>query len=164
MDIKNKFGQEKNTINERNFIINTNRFWMRCRVRSIQIASTSTTSFCGSRRNNWFMDWLYNTNTNYILGGIMNNLLNDKTKAMLASYGRSVLGAGIALYMAGVTDPKDLWAALVAALAPVALRALNPNDKAFGVLPDTGAVSDALSKIVPAKKAPAKKKAAAKKK
>jgi hypothetical protein len=44
------------------------------------------------------------------------------------------------------------------------LRALNPNDKAFGVLPDTGVVSDALSKIVPAKKAPAKKKAAAKKK
>jgi hypothetical protein len=31
-------------------------------------------------------------------------------------------------------------------------------------LPDTGAVSDALSKIVPAKKSPAKKKAAAKKK
>jgi hypothetical protein len=92
----------------------------------------------------------------------MNNLLNDKTKAMLSSYGRSVLGAAIALYMAGVTDPKDLWTALVAALAPVALRALNPNDKAFGVLPDTGAISDALSKIVPAKKAPAKK--AAKKK
>ena len=84
-------------------------------------------------------------------------MINDKTKAMLASYGRSLLGALIALYMAGVTDPKDLWAALVAALAPVALRALNPNDKAFGVLPDTGAVSDALSKIVPAKKAPAKK-------
>jgi hypothetical protein len=108
------------------------------------------------------MDWLYNNNTNYILGGIMNNILNDKTKAILASYGRSVLGSVLALYMAGVTDPKDLWAALVAALAPVALRALNPNDLAFGVLPDTGAVSDALSKIVPAKSAP-KKKAAKKK-
>ena len=89
----------------------------------------------------------------------MNNLLNDKTKAMLASYGRSVLGAAIALYMAGVTDPKDLWAALVAALAPVALRALNPNDKAFGVLPDTGIISDALGKIVPVKSAPKKKTA-----
>jgi hypothetical protein len=108
------------------------------------------------------MDWFYNNNKSYILGGIMNNLLNDKTKAMLASYGRSVLGSVIALYMAGVTDPKDLWAALVAALAPVALRALNPNDKAFGVLPNTGAVSDALSKIVPVKSAP-KKKAAKKK-
>ena len=74
----------------------------------------------------------------------MNNLLNDKTKAMLASYGRSVLGAVIALYMAGVTDPKDLWAALVAAIAPVALRALNPNDPAFGILPDAAEIDKAL--------------------
>jgi hypothetical protein len=42
------------------------------------------------------------------------------------------------------------------------LRALNPNDKAFGVLPDTGIISDALGKIVPVKSAP-KKKAAKKK-
>ena len=90
----------------------------------------------------------------------MNNLLNAKNKAMLASYGRSVLGAVIALYMAGVTDPKDLWAALVAALAPVALRALNPNDKAFGILPSASVVADALKSV----KAPAKKKAAPKKK
>jgi hypothetical protein len=88
----------------------------------------------------------------------MNNLLNDKSKAMLASYGRSVLGSVIALYMAGVTDPKDLWAALVAALAPVALRALNPNDKAFGILPDAKTVDEALK----AAKAPVKKKAAKK--
>ena len=88
----------------------------------------------------------------------MNNLLNDKTKAMLASYGRSVLGAAIALYMAGVTDPKDLWAALVAAIAPVALRALNPNDSAFGILPDAEEVAKALKSA----KAPAKKKAAKK--
>lgn len=85
----------------------------------------------------------------------MNNLLNDKTKAMLASYGRSVLGAVIALYMAGVTDPKDLWAALVAAVAPVALRALNPSDPAFGVLPDAKEVAKALKSA----KAPVKKTA-----
>jgi hypothetical protein len=131
---------------------------MRCRVRSIQIASTSTTSFCGSRRNYWSMDWFYTINTNYILGGIMNNLINDKTKAMLASYGRSVLASGLALYMAGVTDPKDLWTALVAAIAPVAIRAINPNDKAFGVLPDAKEVEKALkSAKAPAKKAAAKK-------
>ena len=88
----------------------------------------------------------------------MNNLLNDKTKAMLASYGRSVLGAAIALYMAGVTDPKDLWAALVAAIAPVALRALNPNDSAFGILPDAKEVAKALKSV----KAPAKRGAAKK--
>jgi hypothetical protein len=84
-------------------------------------------------------------------------------KAILASYGRSVLASGLALYMAGVTDPKDLWTTLVAALAPVAIRAINPNDKAFGVLPDAKAVEEALK----AAKAPVKrvaKKAAAPKK
>jgi len=93
----------------------------------------------------------------------MNSLLNDKNKALLASYGRSVLGAVIALYMAGVTDPKDLWAALVAAIAPVAIRALNPNDKAFGILPDAADVAKALKGAkASAKKAPAKKAAAKK--
>ena len=87
----------------------------------------------------------------------------EQLKALLALYGRSVLASGLALYMAGVTDPKDLWTALVAALAPVAIRAINPNDKAFGVLPDAKAVEEALK----AAKAPAKrvaKKAAAPKK
>lgn len=88
----------------------------------------------------------------------MNNLINDKTKALLASYGRSVLASGLALYLAGVTDPKDLWTALVAAIVPVAIRAINPKDKAFGVLPDAAEVEKALK----AAKAPAKR--AAKKK
>jgi len=83
----------------------------------------------------------------------------EQLKPMIASYGRSVLASGLALYMAGVTDPKDLWTALVAAIAPVAIRAINPNDKAFGVLPDAKAVDEALK----AAKAPVKKKAAAKK-
>ncbi len=85
--------------------------------------------------------------------------MNKKTQALLASYGRSVLASGLALYMAGVTDPKDLWTALVAAIAPVALRAINPNDKAFGVLPDVEVVEKALKSA----KAPVKKKAVAKK-
>ena len=89
----------------------------------------------------------------------MNKIINDNNKALVASYARSVLASGLALYMAGVTDPKDLWAALVAAIAPVALRAINPNDKAFGVLPDAKEVDEALK----AAKAPVKKKAAAKK-
>jgi hypothetical protein len=82
----------------------------------------------------------------------------EQLKALLASYGRSVLASGIALYMAGVTDPKDLWTALVAAIAPVAIRAINPNDKAFGVLPDAKEVEKALK----AAKAPVKKKVAKK--
>lgn len=87
----------------------------------------------------------------------------EQLKALLASYGRSVLASGIALYMAGVTDPKDLWTALVAALAPVAIRAINPGDKAFGVMPDAKAVEEALKAAKAPVKKVAKKKAAPKK-
>jgi hypothetical protein len=66
-------------------------------------------------------------------------------KAMLASYLRSVLGAAIALYLSGVTDPAKLALALVAALVPVATRALNPKDRAFGILPSVDVVDAALA-------------------
>ena len=68
-----------------------------------------------------------------------------QVKALLASYGRSVLGAAIALYLSGVTDPGKLALSLVAALVPVATRALNPKDKAFGLVPSADAVSTALA-------------------
>jgi len=87
--------------------------------------------------------------------------MNEQIKALLASYGRSVLGAAIALYMSGVTDPKTLAYSLLAALAPVALRAINPNDLAFGRLPEAAEV-DAAAKKATAKKAPARKAAAKK--
>ena len=90
--------------------------------------------------------------------------LKKKQKAMLASYGRSIVGAVASLYVAGVTDPKDLWAALVGALIPVIARAVNPNDVAFGRMPSTSAIESALKEAkAPAKKAPAKKAAATKK-
>ena len=57
----------------------------------------------------------------------------DKAKAVAASWGRSFLAAVLTLYMAGVSDPKTLLMAGVAAIAPVVLRYLNPNDKNFGV-------------------------------
>ena len=84
-------------------------------------------------------------------------------KAMLASYGRSVLGAAIALYASGVTDPKTLAYSLLGAIVPVAIRAFNPNDKAFGKLPSVEEVDLAVktAKVVK-KKAPAKKAAAKK--
>lgn len=85
----------------------------------------------------------------------------EQLKAMLASYGRSALAAGLALYMSGVTDPKTLAYSLLAAVAPVALRAINPSDKAFGRLPDVAEV-DALLKTAKAVKAPAKKAVAKK--
>jgi hypothetical protein len=84
-------------------------------------------------------------------------------KAALASYGRSVLGAAIALYASGVTDPKTLAYSLLGAIVPVAIRAVNPNDKAFGKLPDVKEVEVALKTAKVVKKAPAKKAAVKKK-
>ena len=98
--------------------------------------------------------------------------MNEKQlKAMLASYGRSVLGAVLALYMSGVTDIGTLAYSLFAALAPVILRALNPNDPAFGRMPAADLVKEILDRIEAkkppvkkaAKKAPAKKSATKKK-
>jgi hypothetical protein len=43
------------------------------------------------------------------------------------------MAAALALYMAGVTDPKALAMGGVAAVAPVILRWLNPNDQSFGL-------------------------------
>jgi hypothetical protein len=56
----------------------------------------------------------------------------NQFKAMAASWLRSFLAAGLAVYMAGVTDPKAIVMAGIAAVAPVILRYLNPNDAAFG--------------------------------
>ena len=84
--------------------------------------------------------------------------MNAQLKALLASYGRSVLSAASALYLAGVTDPADLLWSLVAAVLPVALRYVNPNDPAFGRTPKVEEVKEALAKATP-KKAPAKKAA-----
>jgi hypothetical protein len=58
--------------------------------------------------------------------------VQEQILSALASYGRAFLSAAIALYMTGNTDPKDLIMAGIAAIAPVILKALNPNDKAFG--------------------------------
>jgi len=57
--------------------------------------------------------------------------LSDANKKMLASYGRSVIGAAVATYSA-TSDWKMALNALWAALVPVAMRFLNTNDEAFG--------------------------------
>jgi hypothetical protein len=57
----------------------------------------------------------------------------EQAKALAASWGRSFFAAALALWMAGVTDPKTLAMAGVAAVAPVILRWLNPSDASFGV-------------------------------
>ena len=53
-------------------------------------------------------------------------------KAMLASYGRSLLAAIVALAVTGNTDPGALLAAAIGAVCPTALRYFNPKDLAFG--------------------------------
>jgi len=58
--------------------------------------------------------------------------MTEEILAALASYGRAFLSAAIALYMTGNTNPKDLLMGGIAAVAPVILKALNPNDSSFG--------------------------------
>lgn len=60
----------------------------------------------------------------------MNKIL-ENNKALLASYGRSVLGAGVSTYVA-TQDWKLSLNALWAAALPVIMRYLNPKDAAFG--------------------------------
>jgi hypothetical protein len=57
----------------------------------------------------------------------------DKAKALAASWARSFMAAALALYMAGEQDPKTLTLAGIAAVVPVVLRWLNPQDKSFGL-------------------------------
>jgi len=56
----------------------------------------------------------------------------NEIKPMAASWARSFLAASIAVYLSGNSDPKAIAGAGVAAVLPVILRWLNPNDKAFG--------------------------------
>lgn len=88
--------------------------------------------------------------------------MNNNIKAILASYSRSVLGAASALYLAGLTDPLDLLWSLVAAILPVLIRYINPNDPAFGRMPTVKEVEKALADVKPVK-APTAKKAGTKK-
>ena len=57
----------------------------------------------------------------------------EQFKAIGASWARSFMAASIAVYMSGNSDPKAIAGAGLAAVLPVILRWLNPNDAAFGV-------------------------------
>ena len=58
--------------------------------------------------------------------------VTEKILAALGTYGRAFLSAVLALYMTGNTNPGDLVKGGIAAVAPVILKALNPNDSSFG--------------------------------
>ena len=58
--------------------------------------------------------------------------INAKMKSMLATYLRAGVASVIALYLAGVTDPKALATAGIAAIAGPVLKALDPKSADFG--------------------------------
>lgn len=84
--------------------------------------------------------------------------MSPKIKAMLASYGRSFLAAAIAVNATGNNDVKSIVIAALASTLPVALRAINPKDPAFGIAAKIA--TDVLSKLqAEVDKKPAKKTA-----
>ena len=84
--------------------------------------------------------------------------LTKSQKEMVQSYGRSFLGAALALYMAGNTDPYTYLYALVAAFAPVAIRFFNKNDIAFGKISGNSTSEEVATEVVKAVKKAATKK------
>ena len=59
--------------------------------------------------------------------------MQEQIKAIALSYGRAAAAAVAALYMAGVTDPRTLANAFIAALIGPVLKAIDPKSKEFGV-------------------------------
>jgi hypothetical protein len=59
--------------------------------------------------------------------------MKKQLEAIALSYGRAAAAAVAALYMAGVTDPRTLANAFIAALIAPALKAIDPKAKEFGV-------------------------------
>ena len=94
--------------------------------------------------------------------------MNTKTKAMIESYGRHLLGALItAVVVVGngaspISFTVDQWAdvanAIWAAVIPVGLRYINKKDPAFGRIAESVAkdAQKAMDKKIRAKKAPSK--------
>jgi len=54
-------------------------------------------------------------------------------EAAAYSYGRAALASVAALYISGITDPKVLVNAFIAGLVGPLLKALQPNEKDFGL-------------------------------
>jgi hypothetical protein len=60
--------------------------------------------------------------------------MNSKAlQAILASYARTAVSAGLGMYLAGHTDPKSIGMAAAGAVAGPLFRALNPKDASFGI-------------------------------
>ena len=61
-----------------------------------------------------------------------------KLEAIAATYLRAAVASVIALYLSGVTEPKALLMAGLAAVAGPVLKWLDPSEKAFGRGSDKG--------------------------
>ena len=57
----------------------------------------------------------------------------DQALAVAQSWLRASAASALALYLSGITDPKVLANAFLAGLAGPVLKALQPNEKEFGV-------------------------------
>ena len=95
--------------------------------------------------------------------------MSRELKNVLASYGRSLLAGVATLWLSGINDWKLITFAMIAAVLPPFLRALDPNDPAFGRVPSPKEVDKAVKRTTTTvakkksvKKAPAKKKTAKK--
>jgi hypothetical protein len=56
----------------------------------------------------------------------------DTLNAIVATYLRAAVASVLALYLAGITDPKALLSAGLAAVAGPVLKALDPKAVEFG--------------------------------
>ena len=56
-----------------------------------------------------------------------------KLEAAAYSYGRAALASVAALYISGITEPKVLANAFIAGLIGPLVKALQPNEKQFGL-------------------------------
>ena len=59
--------------------------------------------------------------------------MNAQIKAAALSYARAALASVAALYISGISDPKVLANAFIAGLVGPILKALQPNEKQFGL-------------------------------
>lgn len=57
----------------------------------------------------------------------------DQALAVAQSWLRASAAAVLALYISGITDPKVLLNAFLAGIAAPLLKALQPNEKEFGI-------------------------------
>ena len=56
----------------------------------------------------------------------------EKLVAIAGTYLRAAVASVLAMYIAGITDPKALGSAFLASLAAPILKALDPKESAYG--------------------------------